>query len=220
MKSLTLEVEKLIKKIPFVEEALGKGLINTSALARELLINLNEKIEDEEVKVSEGAVVMAIKRMKDTIQVEKDDYLKDVLGLVGNIGIRYHLCSYTFSNDQNITELTKLLENKSKSSADYFYTMSKGINETTMIVNDNFENEMAQFTKNIKIISKLKNLSAVTIKLPEINNQVRGLYYLFFREIAWKGINVLEVLSTTNEFTILVDESDVDGAIGIIKSLR
>ncbi len=38
--------------------------------------------------------------------------------------------------------------------------------------------------------------------------------------IAWEGINVKEVVSTTNEFSIIVAEEDIDKAFTILKNLK
>ena len=49
---------------------------------------------------------------------------------------------------------------------------------------------------------------------------VPGIYYFIFQRLAWEGIVLYEVISTTNEFTILVDEDQVDRAFKVIKDLK
>ena len=53
---------------------------------------------------------------------------------------------------------------------------------------------------------KAENLSSITVKLPAENVSVPGIYYFIFQRLAWEGIVLYEVISTTNEFTILVNE--------------
>jgi len=67
---------------------------------------------------------------------------------------------------------------------------------------------------------KAENLSSVTVKLPSENVSVPGIYYFIFQRLAWEGITLYEVISTTNEFTILVSEDQVDKAFTTIKSLK
>ena len=52
-----------------------------------------------------------------------------------------------------------------------------------------------------------KYLSAITISLPKENSKVVGLYYQIFKKLAWEGVTLYEVISTTNEFTVLVEIS-------------
>ena len=63
-------------------------------------------------------------------------------------------------------------------------------------------------------------LSAITISLPSDNSKVTGLYYQIFKRLAWEGIALYEVVSTTNEFTILVEDEVVDKAFSVMKRLK
>jgi hypothetical protein len=58
------------------------------------------------------------------------------------------------------------------------------------------------------------------VKLPIENVSVPGIYYFVFQRLSWEGINIYEVISTSNEFTILVNEEQVDKAFRIIKDLK
>ena len=59
----------------------------------------------------------------------------------------------------------------------------------------------------------------VTIKLLEDGTDITGVYYYMIKRISWAGINVVEVISTTNEFTFLVYEKDVERTFSILKNL-
>jgi len=52
------------------------------------------------------------------------------------------------------------------------------------------------------------------------NTEQPGLYYYIFKKLAWDGINILEVVSTSNEFTILLKDEDIDKAFSVIKHLK
>ena len=65
-----------------------------------------------------------------------------------------------------------------------------------------------------------EDLSAITISLPKENSKVVGLYYQIFKKLAWEGVTLYEVISTTNEFTVLVEDKLVDKAFSVIKSLN
>ena len=69
-------------------------------------------------------------------------------------------------------------------------------------------------------ISKHTDLSSISIKLPSENVTIPGVYYFVFQRLSWEGINIYEVISTSNEFTILVNEDQVDKAFRVIKNLK
>ena len=58
------------------------------------------------------------------------------------------------------------------------------------------------------------------VKLPVDNVKIPGIYYFIFQRLSWEGVNIREVISTSNEFTILMNEDDVDIAFKVIKNLK
>ena len=76
------------------------------------------------------------------------------------------------------------------------------------------------FFNHEKSTLKLDNLSSITVKLPQDNISVPGVYYFIFKKLAWEGIVIHEVISTTNEFTIVVSDDQIDIAFKVIKSLK
>ena len=66
----------------------------------------------------------------------------------------------------------------------------------------------------------MENLSSITVKLPIENTVVPGVYYFIFQRLAFEGIVLNEVISTTNEFSIIVSDDYVDKAFKVIKNLK
>ncbi|MEM9678858.1 MAG: hypothetical protein AAF901_00930, partial [Bacteroidota bacterium] len=64
-----------------------------------------------------------------------------------------------------------------------------------------------------------ENLSAISLMLPKNNTKISGLYYQIFKRLAWENVALYEVISTTNEFTIVVEDALVDKAFSIMKNL-
>ena len=97
------------------------------------------------------------------------------------------------------------------------FSFSKGVNETTVIISSKMDGVVEEVFVKEKLISKQTNLSTITLKLHMQNTRVIGLYYHIFKQLAWEGINIVEVISTTNEFTIVVAEAFIDKAFSILK---
>ena len=60
-----------------------------------------------------------------------------------------------------------------------------------------------------------KGLMNIKIKI-----STPGVYYYIFQRLAWEGIIIHEVISTTNEFTIIVSDDQIDVAFKVIKDLK
>jgi hypothetical protein len=210
-------VEELIVKSPFLEEALADGLINVSSLARKLRPEIEQRLGRE---VRNGAIVMAINRMSPSYYFKINTGIKDFIRNIGDIIVRSDLRDFTFENSPTlIEEQSKLLDLVSKGK-ELFFTFSQGVYETTIIVSESLETTVSDMFANEKLLAKKSSLSSITIKLPKENTEISGLYYFIFKKLAWDGINILEVISTTNEFTIVVDDDDVDRAFSILMTMK
>lgn len=215
--TISQAVEKVVKVKPFVIEALAEGLLNISSLARRIH-PIVEKIVNHEVK--QGAIVMALNRLVPHLINSQAQNYKEMLSLLGDIIVRSNLTDYTFRNSSTIFQSHVNLMNELNNYHDVFYTMVRGVFESNLIVGSticgivekNFSREDCTYKQN--------SLSAITLKLPANNVQAVGFYYQILKFIAWEGINVKEVVSTTNEFSIIVSEDDVDHAFTILKNLK
>ena len=66
---------------------------------------------------------------------------------------------------------------------------------------------------------KKNGLSSVTLKLPKGNSMQAGFYYTIMKELSWEGINLTEVISSTNEFTVVVDNALIDKTFVVLKNI-
>ena len=209
-------VDGLIKKKPFIEGALNEGLINLSSLARQLKPEIEAKLKKP---IKEGAVVMALKRLAPLLNVQMNVKIKRALKQFGDIIVRSSLADFTYRNSENLIKKQSRLLEIISNHREVFHTISMGVFETTIVISDSLKNDVQEIFKEEELIRQTSDLSSITIKLPEENQTIPGLYYFIFKKIAWEGINIVEVISTSNEFTIILNDIDVDKAFSILKNL-
>jgi aspartokinase len=111
--------------------------------------------------------------------------------------------------------LAEIGENK-----DYFFTISQGIFETNIVVSRNLKEKIDEIFQNENQIWMLNELASITLKLPKNNLEQSGIYYFILKQLAWADIPVQEIISTTNEMTIVVKESDVNRTFSILMDLK
>ncbi|NAY92599.1 aspartate kinase [Muricauda sp. JGD-17] len=217
MKTISAVVEHYIKKKPFLQSALAQGIINLTSLSRQIRPEIAEELGKE---VKDGAVVMALKRLSDDLEFRATHRIVKVLKNIGEITVRSNLTDYTFlASDTILQQQAKLLE-EVNANQDVFYTSSRGVNEINIVISNSMDAVVEKYFKNERCTQKAENLSSITVKLPAENVSVPGIYYFIFQRLAWEGIVLYEVISTTNEFTILVNEDQVDVAFKTIKDLK
>ena len=217
MKTIQEVVESTIRKTPFIEEALNEKLINVSSLARIILPEVSTALK-KEVKV--GAVMMAINRLSPASELRIRKNIKKLALDLGDVIVRSDLCDFTFKNTTSLLkEIAKILM-KSSESSDYFLTVSQGIFETNIVTSKNLEPFVNEIFEKEALISSVLDLASITIKLPKENQEQSGIYYLILKQLAWADIPLQEIISTTNEMTIVVKEEDINQTFAILMDMK
>lgn len=214
MISINDALNEIIMNYPFVEEGLSKGIVNYSAFAREVKPQIEKRLLKS---VKEGAIIMALKRISDGLSREKNKGDQN-LNLT-DLTVRSNLSELTYTNSATFPEKTRLLMESISNKRGVICTFSEGVRETTFIMSSEIMTEAKRIFKGESLLSNINNLSSITIRLPEEVVYITGTYYRILKMLAWENINVIEVLSTYTELTIIVENKDVDRAFSVLKSL-
>jgi len=170
--------------------------------------------------VKEGAIVMAIKRMTPGLYHKLNVKIKNVLGDLGDFLVRSNLIDFTFANSDTLgakqAELIRILNNDH----DGFFALCRGVTETSIVTSLKQKETIEKVFQGEKIVSSANELASITVKLPMSNSAIYGIYYYILKQLAWEGINIVEVVSTANEFTVIVEQNDVDKAFKILMHLK
>ena len=216
MRTISSAVEDYIKSKPFLISALSQGIINLTSLSRIIKSEIEVSLKKE---VRYGAIVMALKRLSTELEFRTTFKIVKIIKDIGDITVRSSLVDYNFKvSDTLLSNQAKLLSKVDNN--DDFYTSSRGVNECNIVVSGNLISLVEDVLKDEILLSKQTNLSSISIKLPAENVSIPGVYYFVFQRLSWEGINIYEVISTSNEFTILVNEDQVDKAFKVIKNLK
>ena len=217
MKTIAATVTEYIKTKPYLASALSEGIINLTSLARKIHPDI-EAIMNK--TVNQGAIIMSLKRVSDDIDFTATKKIIRVLKNLGDITVRSSLVDYGFLLSETLLLTQAKLLKKIEFKKDVFYTSSRGVAESNIVVSQNIVPLVDDLFQNEVCHSKVTNLSSITIKLPTDNVKIPGIYYFIFQRLSWEGVNITEVISTSNEFTILMDEDQVDIAFKVIKNLK
>lgn len=209
-------VETLIKQSPYLEDLLAQGIINHSALARKIKPIIAEHTMKE---VQEGAIVMALKRLEHKRTPYQDDFIKKIFKEAQEIIVRSNLVDITIRNTDFTHEHDKKILNLADSRPNTFLTISRSVFETTIISGNEFKKDIINMFEKKSIIAQFDKLSSITIRQPKRTTDTPGVYYMILKPLAWEGINLVEVVSTYTELTLVIHTKDVDKGFSIIKKL-
>ncbi len=196
---------------------MADDLVNVSSLARKIKPIIESQLQKP---VKEGAIIVAINRREPNYYYKVNLGIKGFLHNLGDITVRSDLRDYTYANSDSLPDSERRLIGETSKQKENFVTVSRGIYETTIIVSNAMESLVEESFRQEKLISEKTGLSSITIRLPKNNTEISGIYYFILKKIAWAGINIVEIISTTNEFTLVVSEQLVHQALGILIDLK
>jgi hypothetical protein len=217
MPNLREEIKAMLKEQPFIEEALYEGLINISSLARKMTPELEKRMGKT---VNEGAIIMAVRRIGPGLQLQLQNRFRRFMTQLGDIIVRSNLVEYTFKNAPTLAACEHTFLTMIADLNNGFYSFSRGVDETTIIISTHFEEALKTAFEEEPVINSTTELSSITLKMPSSNRETLGLYFFLFKNLSEGGINVMEVISTSNEATFIVRQRDVDRAFSILNGLK
>jgi hypothetical protein len=209
-------VESLVKHKPYLSESLAAGIINISALARQMQPEVEKTLARP---VNTGAVTMALNRLAPYLQVREQAQLNKLLNSMGDIILRGNLRVYTFKNSPSLLDNHARVLKEIARNEEVFYTMTRGVFETNLVVSDHAAEMIDACFKEEQCLFSQAGLSSVTLKLPKGNILQPGFYYCIMKELSWEGINLVEVISSTNEFTVVVSNELIDKTFVVLKNI-
>jgi len=212
MKTITDCVHNILRHQPFLEDALSRNIINFSSLAEDLLPQV-EKLMRKPVK--SGSIVMALRRY-DPRKIKQINNLQKL----GDIVVRSGITEYTFLNSNTILISQSHLLDHVKNEPKAYFTYSSNFQESNILVTSSLKGAVEQHFKKETCISVADNLSAISIGLPEDNSKVIGLYFYIFKLLAYEGIPVFEVISTSNYFTLFLEKEYVNQAFLLMNEMK
>lgn len=217
MKTIQESVEGIIRKTPFLEEALNDKLINVSSLARVIQPEVEKDLNKD---VKSGAIMMAINRLSPSSILKIRKNIKKITLTLGDFIVRSDLGNFTFKNTPTLLKCIGDLITEFGDDKDYFFTISQGIFETTIITSKKLHEKVEDIFRTEQLLSSSVELASITIKLPKSNSEQSGIYYFILKQLAWADIPVQEVISTTHEITIVVKEEDINKTFSILIDMK
>lgn len=205
-------VEEIINRSPFLEEGLSQGIINLSSLSRNIRQDVEKKLYK---RVETGAILMALRRYLPKMNRKK--FWHKIFNKIPEMIVRSNLIGYTIQNSDSLPKKYESLFNKIKDHSKHFFTVTQGVFETEIIISDELKSKIEPVLKDEKISHVNDNLSSITIRLPDENVITPGVYYFILKILAWENINIIDVVSTYSEFTLILKDNEVDRAFSVLK---
>lgn len=213
MKTITTCVHDIIRHQPFLDDAIARDIVNFSGLAADI----QPQVEAEMKKpVKQGSIIMALRRYAPQRSKINMKHLREL----GDIVVRSGITEYTYLNSKTIIANKARLLDAVKDQTGVYLNYSSNYQESNILVSDSLTDLVEDCFKNEVRVSVKKELSSITIALPKNSSQSVGLYFYLFKLLAYEGIPVFEMISTSNYFALFLEKEFVNKAFLLLNEIK
>lgn len=213
MNTITSVVHNILRHQPFLDDALAKDLINFSALAA----HMQPEVEKELRKpVQQGSIIMALRRYAPKKNLLKNTGFRNM----GDILVRSGITEYTYLNSKTILGSQAKLLNIVKDELGVYLNYSSNYQESNILVSAELKDTVATCFESEILVSVKSELSSITIALPKNSAKSVGLYFYIFKLLAYEGIPVFEMISTSNYFALFLEKEYVNQAFLLLNEIK
>ena len=213
MKTISTCVHDILKHQPYLDDALARNIINFSSLAADL----QPQVEKEMRKpVKQGSIIMALRRY----HPKRSKFSAKNFRELGDIIVRSGITEYTYLNSKDTIAKKAELLKEVKDQTGIYLNYSSNFQESNFLVSTSLQPSIEEIFKNEKLVSVSGELSSITIALPEKNTKTVGLYFYIFKLLAYEGIPVYEIISTSNYFTLFLEQDYVNQAFILMNEIK
>ena len=215
MATISHIVKKIISEQPFVEEALGSGIISIANLAEHMLPRVEKELGS---KARQAAVVMAIRRYSEEIAGHRKK--TKAFNYAGEIIIKSNICDFTVIKSNSLLAKLKNIHNLVNFERGDTLNVIVGNNQVSVIINEKYMQNLEKFLSGEKILNKEKGLVSLTIIFTSDDFlHTPGIVFDTVRRLAWENINIYEIVSTMTELTFILSKSDSMKAYEVLQRL-
>ena len=206
-------VQKLISENKYIQEALAHDIINEAKLARYLKPDIEKELNHE---VTEKSIVMGIRKYKEKFEkkfnIHENNYFRNKL-------VKDNICLVYLKEAPTILQKLSTFYRKIDFKTGGILNISSGNYEVGIITNERYKEdllELLKFDNNPKVIENLVSISLIYNKNFLFTP---GVLYNIFRFLAWDNINILGLIITPGEQSIIVSEKDSSKCQEILNKL-
>ncbi|MFC6860759.1 hypothetical protein [Zunongwangia atlantica] len=213
MKTITTCVHDIIRHQPFLDDAIARDIVNFSGLAEDLRPEVEKEMR-KPVKV--GSIIMALRRYAPKRTKINMNNLREL----GDIIVRSGITEYTFLNSKTIIANKSRLLDAVKDQTGVYLNYSSNYQESNILVSSSLTDLVEDYFKNEVRVTIKEDLSSITIALPKNSSQSVGLYFYIFKLLAYEGIPVFEMISTSNYFALFLEREYVNKAFLLLNEIK
>jgi len=202
MVTISHVVQKIINDKIFLLEPMSRGIIAYGSLAEQLKPEIEEELGKQ---VKNHAIVMALRRYKETLKTKHKDIVFDYSS---EIILKTDMCDIAVLRSPSLLNKLKHLYDIIDFEKGDILNIIHGRHEVSVVTNERYRKKLIDLLKEEKILNAENNLVSLTLTYSKDFLYTPGIIFNVVRNIAWENINIYEIVSTNTELTFILNKKD------------
>ena len=211
MITVTSVLEELISEHTAVPFSTPLHLINISALARELQPQAEARLQ-KPIKLS--TIVVCLSRV--LTRLPKNAHMPPQVRL-DTFSVQTGLIVLTYAKTPEAITLLEKLQKENSLSQTAFFAFTHGVGEVTIIAQGRLLAKIKAAFNSQKPKYEIANAGSLTVQFSEKYIKIPNVIFAILQTLAARNLNVIEIASTLTELTVILDESDLEMGMQLLR---
>lgn len=213
MKTIASYVREVLDESEVAFSALQEGFLNLTAYAKSIQAEVERRAKRD---ISVGTIVVAISRYE--LDTRKRLSILPKIR-IESIAVRTGLAEVTFGQSRATRRKLRALYEESAFEEPDLLTITSGVREISLIIPGTMKSSVLKAFRGDAPTLVVEHLSSLTVRFPAKYLTTPNTIFALLRPLALNRINIVEVVSTYTELTIVVAEKHLQGAFAILSKL-
>jgi len=200
--TISNSVKDILSKQVFLQEAINRDIVSFNLLARHLRPDIEKELGKS---VKHSAVVMALRRHAEKVERKKDhikfNYFRETI-------LKTDMCYIIIA--ESATSLSKVqnLYNEIEFKQGGIYNIVHGNYEIGIITNQRYKDILLELLHDEKVSHVVEDLAVISLTHTQDFLFTPGVIYNVLRFVAWENINILSIILTPQELSLVIPRTD------------
>ena len=206
-----INISQAVEDVPTHDDvaltAARLGWLNLSSYARSIRPQIENLLQKP---AQEGSIVTALARLQTALQPSAG---QQASALMQGLSVHVNLEGITYGRSRETSSQIREIYAQISSATSTYLTVTQGINEITIIAEAKIAQKFREQLTNARKIYDKTNLVGITIKFDLAYLETPNLIFAHTRRLAYKDINIIEVVSTATELTYMIERKNLSIAL-------
>ena len=212
--SVTRAVKDEVGSDLSIQDAMARGYLNLSALARMLVPKVAARTGRKSRDVSEVGIATALKRLVGTYSVRAPRVSRVIARSA--VSVRTHVSSLSVEKTKRTVQTVSTLLSTYPND---FIQVSESLSSITLIFDQRLLSRVKRSLAGAEVLEEAEEGAAITVHSPEEISTTPGCISAFYNQLSRRRVNVEDTVSCYTDTIMVVDMKDASRAFEALTEL-